>query len=146
MYPTDVARVVEVMGGQQLMHLGTNALTDLQTAIAHGLPIAVARNVARSVAPEDASIRKRVMGLVASPATMKRRVTLSPEAGERAERLARVTAMTIGALGSPAEAQRWLTQPHMLFGHRPPIDVASTDLGAREVEQMLNDIEYSLPV
>lgn len=146
MYPTDLARVVEVMGGQHVVHLAGGSISDLEHAIAHGLPTEVARNVATSVAPLSSAVRKRVMNMIASPATLKRRKTLSPEASGRAERLARVTALAHQALGDKADGQRWLTEPHMLFGHRPPIDVAGTELGARQVEQMLHNIEYSLPV
>ena len=146
MYPASVASVVEVMGGRHVVGLAGDGLSDLEQAIEHGLPTVVARNVAASISPSDSVVRKRVMDMIASPATLKRRKTLSPEAGERAERLARITALAQQALGNTEDAQNWLTQPYMLFGHRRPIEVAAIDLGARHVEQMLHDIEYSLPV
>ena len=145
MYPVEVARVVGIMGGSQIVPPIGNGLVDLERAIAHGLPVSVARSVATSVAPSDSGMRQRVTDMIASPATLKRRTTLSPEAGQRAERLARVTAMAHRALGSVAEAQEWLTAKHMLFG-QPPIEVAATDLGARRVERVLSNIEYDLPV
>jgi uncharacterized protein (DUF2384 family) len=33
-----------------------------------------------------------------------------------------------------------------LLGGRPPIHVASTDLGTRQVERILVNIEYGLPI
>ncbi|WP_272911014.1 MbcA/ParS/Xre antitoxin family protein, partial [Falsiroseomonas oryziterrae] len=83
---------------------------------------------------------------VASPATLKRSPRLSPAATERADRLARVAALAAQALGDTAEAKAWLTAPHPLFGDRPPIEVAATDLGARMVERVLHNIEHGLPV
>lgn len=145
MYPVDVAGVIEVMGGQHVVHLATDTVSGLQDAIAHGLPVIVARNVAASIAPTNALMRKRVSDIIASSATLKRRTTLSAEAGERAERLARISALARVALGDDEEAQEWLTRRHMLFG-APPIEVAATELGARDVERILLNIQYSLPL
>ena len=139
MYPVDVSAVIDVMGGPGLMAMTGTDLIDLQRAIAHGLPVAVARNVATSVAPSDSAARQRVSNLIASPATLKRGKPLSPGASEKAERLARVTAYAHDVLGRDGRAQQWLTQFHMLFG-AAPIDVASTELGARRVERILTNI------
>lgn len=87
-----------------------------------------------------------VAALIVSPATYKRSRRLSPAANERAERLARVTALAQQALGDAEEAKLWLTDPHPLLGNRAPIEVAATDLGARQVERILHNIEHSLPV
>ena len=79
-----------------------------------------------------------------SPATYKRGERLSPAASERAERLARVAALARQALGDADAARSWLTEPHPMLGAFP-IEVAATDLGARQVERLLLNIEYGLP-
>jgi putative toxin-antitoxin system antitoxin component (TIGR02293 family) len=84
--------------------------------------------------------------LVVSPATYKRSQRLSPAASERAERLARVAALAAQALGSEDEAKTWLNMPHPLLGDQSPIEVAASDLGARQVERILINIEHGLPV
>ena len=48
------------------------------------------------------------------------------------------------ALGSTDEAQAWLTDPHPMLGSMP-IEAAATDLGARQVERLLHNIEHDLP-
>jgi putative toxin-antitoxin system antitoxin component (TIGR02293 family) len=115
--------------------------------VERGLPRAVVRALATTAVPDhDTDLRRRVAALVASPATLKRSPRLSPAASERAERLARVTALARQALGDETEAKAWLTEPHPLFGDRPPIEIAATDLGARQVERVLLNIEHGLPV
>ena len=70
-----------------------------------------------------------------------------PLAGnEHAEPMARITALAARALGNEAEAKTWLNTPHPLFGERPPIEIAATDDGARQVERLLHNIEHGLPV
>jgi uncharacterized protein (DUF2384 family) len=44
------------------------------------------------------------------------------------------------------DARDWLNAPHPLLGHKAPITAAGTDFGAREVERLLHNIDYGLPV
>jgi putative toxin-antitoxin system antitoxin component (TIGR02293 family) len=71
---------------------------------------------------------------------------LSREESERLERIARVAALAEYVLDSLEDAQRFLTAPHRLLDDTAPVQLAATDLGARRVEDMLWNIEYSLPV
>jgi putative toxin-antitoxin system antitoxin component (TIGR02293 family) len=146
MYPLDVTKVAATLGGTRVIGIEVRSLGDLSDAVQRGLPRAVVRALAGAVAPlGDADGRRRVEALVASPATLKRSSRLSPLASERAERLARVTALARQALGDEAESKAWLTELHPLFG-RAPIELAATDLGARQVERVLQNIEHGLPV
>ena len=147
MYPLEVTKVAAALGGTRTLGAELRTLGDLAEAVERGLPRTVVRALASSAAPDrDAELRRRIAALVASPATLKRSARLSPAASERAERLARVAALARQALGDEDEAKAWLTESHPLFGDRPPIEVAATDLGARQVERVLLNIEYGLPV
>jgi hypothetical protein len=48
-------------------------------------------------------------------------------------------------LGSPVEADEWLSAPHPLLGDRSPRAVAATPEGLRQVREMLERLEGSLP-
>ena len=128
------------------MGCAPNTLVELAQAVTSGLPGAVVQALAANVAPADAHARRRVAALVMSSASLKRRARLSPAASERAERLARIVALAGQALGDVSEAQVWLNAPHPLLGGNRPIDVAATDLGARQVERILHNVEHDLPV
>lgn len=144
MYPVAVAKVAEALGGERLLGGRVSDMAELAAAVARGLPRDVVRELAANAAHSTGSARGHVASLVTSPASLKRGLRLSPAASERAERLARVTALARQALGDDDEARTWLTETHPMLG-RPPIDLAATDLGARQVERLLHDIEYSLP-
>lgn len=145
MYPVEIAKVAEALGGQRTLGAQLTTLGELAAAVAHGFPRDVVGELAGHAGNGPES-RRRIAALVVSPATYKRSAVLSPAASERAERLARVTALAQQALGTADEARAWLGEAHPLLGGRPPIDVAATDLGARQVERILLNIEYSLPV
>jgi putative toxin-antitoxin system antitoxin component (TIGR02293 family) len=46
---------------------------------------------------------------------------------------------------SPEKAQRWLRKPHPELGQRVPLECALSELGARQVEDLLDRIYYDLP-
>ncbi len=146
MYPLEVSKVMEALGGARVVGATPRTLVELAAAVAHGLPGAVVPQLAANAAPNEAAARRRVAALVTSAASLKRHRRLSPAASERAERLARIVALAQQALGDADEAREWLNAPHPLLGSARPIEVAATDLGARQVERILFNVEHDLPV
>jgi putative toxin-antitoxin system antitoxin component (TIGR02293 family) len=146
MYPLEVSKVMAALGGVRAVGSAPRTVVELAEAVAKGLPRAVVPELAANAAPNEAAARRRVSALVTSAASLKRRARLSPEASERAERLARIVALARQALGDEDEARGWLNDPHPLLGAVRPIEIAATDLGARQVERILHNIEYDLPV
>ncbi|HJS84088.1 MAG TPA: antitoxin Xre/MbcA/ParS toxin-binding domain-containing protein [Acetobacteraceae bacterium] len=146
MYPVTVAKVAAALGGARTLGALPSTVGELAEAVAHGLPRGVVREIAANAAPRGKEARQMVADLVVSSATLKRNERLSPSASERAERLARIVALAQQTLGDEDQARSWLNEPHSLLGGRPPIHVAATDLGARQVERILVNIEYGLPI
>ena len=144
MYPVAIAKVVEALGGSHTLGETVHDLAGLTAAVARGLPRSVVREVAAHASLTRGEVRNQIAALVASPATLKRSARLSPDASARAERLARVVALAQRALGGADEARGWLTDPHPMLGGMP-IEAAATDLGARQVERLLHNIEHDLP-
>jgi putative toxin-antitoxin system antitoxin component (TIGR02293 family) len=80
--------------------------------------------------------------------TYKRRLAqgrLSPEESEKAVRFARVMATAEHVLGDADEARHFLHEPHAELEGRRPIEVAETEIGAREVEALLWKAFYGVP-
>jgi putative toxin-antitoxin system antitoxin component (TIGR02293 family) len=146
MYPLEIAKVSAALGGTRALGARIGTIDQLIAAVARGLPRTVVPQLAAHAAPDNAELRRRVAALVVSPATYKRCRRLSPAASERAERLARIIALSQQALGDTDAAKLWLTDPHPLLGDHAPIEVAATDLGARQVERILHNIEHDLPI
>jgi putative toxin-antitoxin system antitoxin component (TIGR02293 family) len=66
---------------------------------------------------------------------------LTREESDKAVRLARITALAEQVFGDEEKASRWLRQPKRRFGSRTPLDLLSTEAGARLVEEMLYQID-----
>ncbi len=69
--------------------------------------------------------------------TLSRRERFKPEESERILRVASVFQIAEDVLESPAAAQRWLTSPKRALAGLTPLDCCDTEVGAREVEQLL---------
>ena len=83
---------------------------------------------------------------VVPEATFKRRrERLSPSESERTERLARVVAAAEYVWDSPENARRFLSATHPELRGRAPLNAAMTELGARQVELILEKIFHGLP-
>ena len=65
---------------------------------------------------------------------------------EKTERLARVIALAELLWDDEAEAKRFLATPHAELGRKKPIEAALTELGARQVEDVVMRALYGLPV
>ena len=69
---------------------------------------------------------------------------LDPAVSDRIVRFARLLGQAIRALGDLDNAKRWLCSPQFGLGGAVPLDYAKTELGAREVENLLGRIEYGV--
>jgi putative toxin-antitoxin system antitoxin component (TIGR02293 family) len=122
------------------------SLDQLIQAVERGLPKSTLRHVARQISG-DTREQQRIMRRVVPEATYKRRrERLSPEESERTERLARVVAMAEYVWDDREEARRFLAAPHSELGGRTPLEAAFSELGARQVEELLARLLYGLPV
>jgi len=61
---------------------------------------------------------------------------------DRLYRLARIVAIANQYLGDDDRARRWLKHPNRALGGIPPLATIDTELGARQVEDILGRIAY----
>jgi putative toxin-antitoxin system antitoxin component (TIGR02293 family) len=87
----------------------------------------------------------QVLGM--SRATLHRRKAqgrLGQDESERLVRYERILQKATAALGDENDATQWLNHPQRALGGAIPIDFASSEMGAREVESLLGRIEYGV--
>jgi len=134
-------RVQEILG----LKPTSRGVAGLAAAVEKGLPrSALMRVVARAGVTGKA--RLALLHRVVPSATLKRRTRLKLHESERTERLARVIALAEHLWDDPEAAQRFLNTPHPELQNRTPLDCASTELGARQVEDVVMRAIYGLPV
>lgn len=137
--------VAEKLGGAGTLGRHVQSLSDLRHAVEEGLPVQSLNAVAGYLAGNDieaSAMKHRIV----PKTTLRRRTRLSPEESERTERLARLATLAEQVWEDPALAREFLTSRQPQLEDERPIDLARTDLGARQVEELLMKIEYALPV
>jgi putative toxin-antitoxin system antitoxin component (TIGR02293 family) len=137
--------VADRLGGPRTLGRQIRNLTDLRHAIEAGLPVESLEMVTRYLA-EDTSEATDLKHAVVPKTTLRRRTRLSTEESERTERLARLVALAEHVWEDPSLAREFLTSAQPQLDGARPIDLARTELGAQEVEELLMKIEYALPV
>lgn len=142
---TTVERVVDVLGGQAVLKRPVRTWRELEDAVNDGLPKRALQVMAGRALPQGAPAGSLVYRVVPI-ATFKRRSRLTPEESARTERLARIVALAEGLWDKRDDSRGFLNQPHPLLDDRTPLDVATTELGARRVEQLLHDVDHGLPL
>ena len=141
----DAARVVQVLGGERTLGRRIRTLEELRLAVEAGLPVAALERVARRVAEPGAAASEVKYGVVPKASLHRRRGRLTPAESERLERLARLAATAEQVWEDQALAHEFLTSAQPQLGGERPVDLARTDLGARQVEELLMKLEYALP-
>jgi putative toxin-antitoxin system antitoxin component (TIGR02293 family) len=113
-------------------------------ALRVGLPVQELMDLQASL---KVPMEKLVPRLGISKATLHRRKAsgkLDPAESDRVVRFARLMGKAVTVLESEDNARQWLTSPQFGLGGAVPLDYADTEVGAREVEDLLGRIEYGV--
>jgi putative toxin-antitoxin system antitoxin component (TIGR02293 family) len=137
------SRIAEVMGGRRVLGRRIESWSDLDQAVAAGLPRATLDALTERVAkpPESTRLKYRIV----PKATYQRRGHLSAAHSQKTERLARVFAMVEAAWRDEEAARRFMNAPHPELDGRTPLDAAMTEIGARQVEEVIERGLHGLP-
>ncbi|HEX9636235.1 MAG TPA: antitoxin Xre/MbcA/ParS toxin-binding domain-containing protein [Acidobacteriota bacterium] len=139
---TSVARI---LGGESILGRRVRTLADLRRLVEAGLPVASLTQVVRRLARSESAAADLKYRLVPKATLHRRRLRLSAEESERLERLARITALAEWVWEDAELANEFLTSAQPQLGGERPVDLARSDLGARQVEELLMKLEYALP-
>ena len=112
--------------------------------VRHGLPYSVVEALAGAIGSRRELAQ--AAGIPASTlARRKRAGRLTPAESDRIVRIARVVGMSHALMrGDLDTARRWLTTPHDLLNGESPLQRASTEIGARDVEQLIGRLRHGV--
>ena len=120
----------------QLSHLSNNAKA--LDMVRDGLPFSTLESLVSVLGVPQ----KEVASIIGIPATTlsrrRKNGRLTQLESDRLMRIARLVEMAHGMMqGDAVAARRWLTAPHDLLDGAKPLAHASTEVGGREVEQLI---------
>jgi putative toxin-antitoxin system antitoxin component (TIGR02293 family) len=137
--------IAEVLGGRKVLGRSIKSFAELADLIRKGLPSGSLIVLGEKLDVKNAVLSKK-LGI--PQRTLTRRLTrhsrLTAAESDRTVRLARVYATAVEMIGNPNKAAEWLRAPNRALGGEIPLDQLDTDLGAREVENILGRIAYGV--
>jgi putative toxin-antitoxin system antitoxin component (TIGR02293 family) len=133
--------VLRELGGTRALGRALASDRDLRDAIREGFPHAVLSELMRA----SGLTLKELAGaldLSARSLQRRRRGRLARFESDRLYRMARLLALARESLGDAARATRWFRHRNRALGGLAPIAAIDTELGARQVENLLGRIAY----
>lgn len=127
--------------------LGIRATDTLQLvqAIDSGFPFATLDRVRRET---GLPMERLAVSIGLSPRTLTRRKKEKKLSAAESDRLVTVTRLLTQAVelfeGQKPSAVRWFVQPNRALGNRSPLEMAATETGAREVENLIGRLEHGV--
>jgi putative toxin-antitoxin system antitoxin component (TIGR02293 family) len=125
----------------KMRHLGPAEIIE---HINKGLPFRELEHVRSQI---DEPLESLARQLSISRSTLQRRRAekkLSPPESDRLMRFCQIMRHAARVFGSLERARAWLKHPQRGLGGAIPLDYASTEVGAREVENLLGRIDYGV--
>lgn len=138
-----IAGIVEALGGREMRDKPVRSPEDLKEWIREGLPFASLDKVMERYGLNREEISS---ALDLPPRTLARRKAeqrLRRDESDRLFRLVRIATQATEVLGTE-NAKRWLHTPNRGLGGHRPLALLDTDLGARQVEEVLGRIEHGV--
>jgi len=112
--------------------------------IQRGLPFREVEDLQNKI---DIPMEQLAEKLCISRSTLQRRKVagrLSGDESDKVIRFSRLVGQATDVFGDIDKARAWLKHPQYGLGGTIPLDYVSTEVGAREVENLLGRIEYSV--
>lgn len=136
--------LVRVLGGSVVLKQKIKSVNDLDVLVQKGLPYSALESVMSrfGLGAQDA---QRVLSV--PPRTLARRkesTRMRPVESDRLIRLAHVAAHAVQVFGSEEKAAGWLHRVNRSLGDRSPLDLLCTELGSKQVDDVLSRLEHGV--
>ena len=138
----ELTAVVHALGGERAVGRSLSSDRDLRDAIREGFRPAVVEKLMQA---SGLTLKELAAALDLSPRSLQRRRVsgrLARHESDRLYRLARIIALANEYLGDRKRALQWLKRPNRALGGIAPVAAMDTELGARQVENVLGRIAY----
>lgn len=140
----ETKNVVALLGGPKVFSRRIKTSRDLQEALRQGFPYASFEAVLKALQFNSKDLASLVGVATRTLARRKACQVLSPIESDRLYRIARVTLQALTALGSLDKARVWLHKENQALGGDSPLSLLDTEIGERQVEELLNRINYGI--
>ena len=136
--------LVKVLGGSVVLKQRVRTIQELDRLAQDGLPFQALEQVMGRFRLGRLEVEKVLSLPARTLARRKETARMRADESDRLIRLARVGAHAVEVLGTEERAAAWLHRPNRALGNRVPLDCLSTDLGTKQVEEVLSRTEHGV--
>jgi putative toxin-antitoxin system antitoxin component (TIGR02293 family) len=137
------ATVADLLGGRKVLGAISEG-GDFVEAVRNGLPYASLEALTRTLGRDVGDVGAVVGIPRRTLARRKHQRILSPVESDRLYRLAYVTHVASATLGGLARSRVWMSRPNRALGGVTPLSLLDTDIGCRQVEDVLGHLNYGI--
>jgi putative toxin-antitoxin system antitoxin component (TIGR02293 family) len=138
----ELTAIVDELGGEAVVGRSIRSGEDMSAAIREGFQPAVVDALLDS---SGLTLQEVATSLDLSTRSLQRRRhqgRLARYESDRLYRLARLLALADYFIGDREKGIAWMKRPNVVLGGIPPLSLLDTELGARQVENVLGRIAY----
>ena len=141
---THTRRITRMLGGTNVLKADISTDAALEEAVLKGIPVQAVRVLAARTSSSLAQLQA-IAHIDRSTFARRARARsrLKPDESDRIVRVARIAALAIEAMGTE-DGLAWLREPSYALGERIPVDMLGTEVGARQVEDVLLRIQHGV--
>lgn len=137
-------QIATALGGRKVLRTDVSSTQALLRSVESGLPYASLDSLTARFGLSRAEVAAALRLPLRTLARRKKERKLNAEESDRLVRLARVAAEAARILGDDRKAGEWLRRPILALGGERPLDMLRSDIGARQVEDVLGRIEFGV--
>jgi putative toxin-antitoxin system antitoxin component (TIGR02293 family) len=138
------SNILKMLGASRHGQKGTSSTAYLRSAVRKGLPFSAFETVLREVDLPQKQL-STILGIPTRTIARRKEIRqLTAAESDRLYRVARVAVHAASVLGDMDKARAWLKRPNRGLGDEVPLSLLDTDIGARQVEDVLVRLEYGI--
>lgn len=135
-------QIVSVLGGTKRLGKQIKSNRDLEKIVISGLPSESVKIVVDRIYPNASNQYYEVVPRSTLNRKLNNKSSLPIQYSEKLERLARTYAFALEVWESEKDAREFMTKSHIMLDNRTPFEACMTELGARQVEQILGRLLF----
>lgn len=141
---TQTGQIVESLGGRKILGRNIRSLEQLREQVRKGLPYGSVEALAQKLRLQKSEAAALMHLPERTLARRKKQNKLRADESDRLFRIARIQALAAEVLGSEDKAADWLRRPNRALNGQSPLERLDTDLGTKQVEDILGRIQHGI--
>jgi len=139
-------QIANVLGGRRVLGHRVRSMRELDDIVREGLPKTALDTFINALSTSKyGEFAIHLRNRIVPRATYNRVERFNLQVGETTERMARLYAMALAVFDDGEAATRFMTNPHPELDDRAPFEAALTEIGGREVEEVIERGLHGLP-